>query len=580
MDSWNLLESFTTESVSPYSFYEDRGFGNKLSRNITNGSDTINHLILTSYEPDSDYAIEISSEILENSLIEFSKKNNNTIISYPNTIYYLKDKVRFRFSSEELKIGFIAESKILFEVKCVEKYSNCFYVDNKAKGKFELNFHSNISYERDKFINNDNIINFTKGSLLGYAYGQLTSMNSNQQNLQLYITDLKNSFTGLHTTLMIGDDSITDLSYHQKIEICKLEYYNQNLESTNLFDILSQVFLEVIKLSSLRSLELKRQKNPQYSKELIDLKNKREYLQTKIFKLEDEYEINKIYEELDSIKKIEVLNGKEKGKSRIYFTKNSPEYRRKLELKSIIKKFENDNFEYKDIKKEIYEIESRISNYRFGNTEFDSTLGALFIRLSDGINDLLKKINKGDDNNSVNFSDIQIVNNEIKLVCDIFNYEEIEYLNIVLNYILYNQTHSKNLISENEILNIISETGKIYKKSTSCETEIKTNILYVLRQYWLYKNNKTESFEIPNNLPVLQAIISFYLKFQGFDQIERFMLNRKYQHKEFAFILWGAYVGFALIPKTFTKIIFENSNSFINEYIDNYLFENLIIKKN
>jgi hypothetical protein len=575
IDSWNLLESFTTESVSPYSFYEDRGFGNTLSRNITKGSDTINHLILTSFEPASDYAIEISSDILETSLIEISKTNNN-IISYPKTIYYSNGKVRFRFSSEEIKIGFIVESKILFEVKCVEKYLNSFYVDKKTIEKLEINFPSNFSYERDKYVHHDIIINFAKGSLLGFAYGQLTSMNSNQRNLLLFITDLKNSFTGLHTTLMIGDDPITDLSCQQKIEICKHEYNKQNLETTNLFEILSQVFQEVIKLGSLRSSELKKQKTPQYLIELKDLKNKREDFQRKIYKLEDEHEVNKIYTELDSIKQSEVSNGKKKGKARIYFTKNSPEYKRKQELKDIIKKFEDENNEYKELKKEIIEIEGRISNYRFGNSEYDSTLGALFVRLSDGTNDLLKKINKIDNDKSVNFSNIQIINNEFRFINDGFCSEEIEYLNIVLNYILSNHSKGTRVLSENEILNIIIETGKIYKQTSSYETNIKTDILKVLREYWSYKNNKTKTFDIPNNLPILQAIMSFYLKAQGFDQIERFMLNRKYQHKEFAFLLWGAYVGFASIPKTFTKIIFENKNPLIIEYIENYLFENVI----
>jgi hypothetical protein len=85
------------------------------------------------------------------------------------------------------------------------------------------------------------------------------------------------------------------------------------------------------------------------------------------------------------------------------------------------------------------------------------------------------------------------------------------------------------------------------------------------------KDQKEDTFEIPTDLPILQAIMAFYIKAQGFDQIERFMLIRKYQHKEFAFMLWGAFVGFAAIPKTFTKIIYENTNQSINDHIDTYL---------
>lgn len=32
INSWNLLESFVSESISPFSFYQVRGYGNNLSR--------------------------------------------------------------------------------------------------------------------------------------------------------------------------------------------------------------------------------------------------------------------------------------------------------------------------------------------------------------------------------------------------------------------------------------------------------------------------------------------------------------------------------------------------------------------
>jgi hypothetical protein len=579
IDSWNLIESFTTESISPYSFYENRGFGNTLTRHVTKGSETTNHLILTSFEPASDYAIEISSELLETSLLEPCKKRK-AIFTYPKTIYYKKGNIRFRFTSEEIMIGFIAESKILFEVKCVEKYSNSFYFNDKAIKRIEANISSSILFERNNYMEYDKQYNFIKGSIVAYVRGQLTSMNSDQQNLLIYIKDLKNAFTGLNTTIMIGDDPITDLNCHQKIVLCKQEYNNQNLEATNLFDILKQVFQEVVKLTSMRSSVLKKQKFPQYLYELENLENKKHEFQKKLSKIESEHFIRKVYFELDTIKHTEAENGKKNGKIRLYFPKNSPEYLRKQELKESIKAFEEENNEYKELKKELIEIEDRITKYRIGSTEYDSTLSALFARMSDIVNDLLKKINKNENPNSINLLDLEIANNELRLMPTGFNMEEVAYINIVLNYILANPLQGTRVISEVDIMNIVVETGKIYKQIFPSESLISTKILEVLRQYWSYKNNKADTFEIPDDLPILQAIMSFYIKAQGFDQIERFMLNRKYQYKEFAFILWGAFIGFAAIPKTFTKIIFENSSPSINDYIDNYLFENILnIKK-
>ena len=44
IDSWNLMESFVRKHIS-YSFYQERGFGNNLSRFFKVGSEKINHLI-------------------------------------------------------------------------------------------------------------------------------------------------------------------------------------------------------------------------------------------------------------------------------------------------------------------------------------------------------------------------------------------------------------------------------------------------------------------------------------------------------------------------------------------------------
>ena len=52
------------------------------------------------------------------------------------------------------------------------------------------------------------------------------------------------------------------------------------------------------------------------------------------------------------------------------------------------------------------------------------------------------------------------------------------------------------------------------------------------------------------------------------DQIDRFMLNRGYQLKKYAYMLWGAIVGYASIPKTLTNIINDNIKE---DLLDSYL---------
>ena len=191
--------------------------------------------------------------------------------------------------------------------------------------------------------------------------------------------------------------------------------------------------------------------------------------------------------------------------------------------------------------------------------------------LSDGVNDLIKKISKSDNQKSINLSEIEMDYTEVLIIPTGFNNEEVKYFNIVLNYILANPLQGTQVISEVDILNIVSETGKIYKQHSSEESELSAKILDVLRQYWLYKNQKADTFEIPSDMPILQAIMSFYIKSQGFEQIERLMLNRKYQYKEFAFMLWGAFIGYAAIPKTFTSVLYQNE--VVDKKIDDFIIQ-------
>ncbi|MDH6357778.1 lantibiotic ABC transporter [Parabacteroides sp. PF5-9] len=569
IDSWNLMESFVTESISPYSFYQERNFGNNLSRFFKAGSEKINHLILSTIEPAGDYAVEISDDLLDDSLLVHIGRKK-TVFTYPKTIYYKKGSVRFRFSDKDKHTAFIAESKILLEVKCVEKYLDSFYLDNKEKKKIRENSSDILLFEKQQYITFDKTYNFIKGAIIGYVRGQLTSMNSERQGLLIHIIDLKNSFTGLNTELMIGEGAIHDMSIMQKIAQCKSEYKKQNLEATNLFDILCQVFKEVVNLASMRSQELKRQKTPAYEQELRELKQKREECSNILYKLEDDYHLTCLINELKFIKQQEVEKGRKKGKKREYFPKDTLEYKRKLELKKILSDFEEDNKEYKALRREIKEIEEYIANYRYGTTEYDSTIGAMFIRLSDGVNELIKKVNKTEGSHTIDLSKIQVLDNKsLYIISDNENKVEIAYLNIVFQYILEHSLNSIRIVSEVDILNLILATAKIFKNTELSNTEEGKQILITLGGYWRYKKQETDSFSIPANLPVLQAIMSFFIKAQGFEQIERFMLNRKYQNKEYAFMLWGAYIGFAAIPKTFTSVIYQNNDTDIE--LENFL---------
>lgn len=88
--SWNLLESFVTESLSPFAFYQNRNFGNNLSRYLDKSNEKTNFLILSTKDRGGDYVIKIDEALLDSSCI-FPIRKSRTLFIYSKTIFYKKE---------------------------------------------------------------------------------------------------------------------------------------------------------------------------------------------------------------------------------------------------------------------------------------------------------------------------------------------------------------------------------------------------------------------------------------------------------------------------------------------------------
>ena len=571
IDSWNLMETFTTESLSPHSFYLNRSFGNDLTRYISKNGELFNNLVLYKKEPLADYALEIDSSLIDESIILTAK---NEYVLYPKTIYYRKGLVRFRFKDEASIKGFIAESKIIFEVKTIEKYSDSFFIsDGKANETKRIYRSESISFELNDYIQIDNLFNSIKGGVISYACGEKSTTSTENQSLCLALTSLKNMVAGLNTIIMIGEEKIIDYSPY-KIALAKIK--NEFLKSEfkkdiNVFEVLKHILDEIISLSSLRLDVIKNQKSPNYASEIKEMEKKKNEYKELLYILEDS-NIGKIKKELKIIKDKEIENGVKVGKTRKFFPKDSPEYLRKKELKLLIAKYTNKNEEYKQTYNEYKAIKSSLEKSVVGVTQYDSAISALFIRFSDNINSILKNIKVNQCNaNNVNTSilpTIKLKNNTISVSVESVSQEEELMFNIILNYIISNPNGKQNTISDSKIITIVEESGKLFSMYKESDSEYGQLILSTLREFWQYKNQQIDSFSIPDHLLLLQAIMAFLIKPRGFDQIERFMLNKGFQLKKYAFLLWGCLIGYAAIPKTLTNILNDKSQE---NLLDNFL---------
>jgi hypothetical protein len=315
----------------------------------------------------------------------------------------------------------------------------------------------------------------------------------------------------------------------------------------------------------MRSEEKKQSYNNQKKDNLLKEKT---YIEDRISRIEESYNIIEVRKELDSIKALEKANGERVGKSRLYFKKDTVEYERKQQLKSIIEEFENGNAEYIQYKNRLSQIDQELND---DSNKFDNILSAIFTRISDILNDLIKNASSLTNGGIVDLSQVSI-SDSLYLLSNPDDSETC-YFNILLNCIL-NSTTAKQL-SEHSVLLVLEESAKMFKSTPLSMVDSGKMILNTLREYWSYKNQRVDSFNIPEGMPVLQSIMSFFVKPLGFDQIERYMMIKKYSSKAYAFMLWGAWIGFADMPKTFTNVLYQDED--INSLIDNKL-EDLSLK--
>ena len=567
INSWNLLESFVSESISPFSFYQNRGYGNNLSRYMDETNERTNYLILSTKEIKGDYVLKVSDDILDKSNLVPVKKCK-TLYTYNKTIYYKKEAVAFLFSSRELLESLVAESQILFEVKCIDKYKSDFIVAASKALPLSTDIIENaISFQLHEYIKQDSIYDRLKGIIVAYTRAIAFAKNPKEQSLMCMLRDLKNSFAGLNTQVMVSETAVLNESkYISLIQTAKEAYKDTVNTRTNLFDILTQRFAEIVKLAKARAEEISRNKPVCSASIRARLMDQKDVLENKLYSLESKDGISDLIEELNSIKKQERDNGIKLNKKREYFKKGSWEYERKNYLKQEIKKYEDENYEFKSIKQQIADIRQRLSNIESGSYTYDTTLGDLFVRVSDIMNELISKAKtSGETNGNIDYSCFSLNNLAISINVQTSDEEKV-FLDVIMNEALMGKLR---VLSDEGVLSLIVESANKYKCLECSNTEKGKQILGTLREFWAYKHNQCSSFSIPDNLVVLKSLMAFFIKPFGFDQIDRYAQNRGIECKEFGYMLRGAIIGYAAFPKTFTDVLYANADIYIP--MDEYL---------
>jgi hypothetical protein len=596
IELWNLNELFTTESISPISFYRERNFGNPVNRNQGIIEDT-NNLVLFNEAVESSILLEISNTILDNNFLTEIKTSKKVILrsfEYSKTIYLKRGHFNIHFSSKERLNEFLNNTFMLLEVKTTYKYRNELSVILAVPGQkafYQGKLISEISRFEPYF---DKSFNQIKGLIYGYLIGSIGTLGEKEQTLISELLKLKNSIGSSNTDIALSENhnGFWLINIHKQVKDCQRSYFDNFGIHSDVLDILQLRLEEIDNLNKMRCKELSEHKIYNHKKDFKEEQNSLENIKQKIYQYECENEINSIRKELEKIKQKEKRRGEQKGKTREYYKIGTVEYDRKQELKNIISRFE-DNEEYQILKREVSLFEERLRNIQFGTTQFDTSITEQFSRISEYLHEITKNTTNyflSKNNKSNNFPDISFEINVSRLADYYLNKTneyvdfsisvpkslsnnldeaELQLLRVAVNSILSKPQGQLGNISEQNILEIIKDIGEHLPKNSFRQT---------LRDYYKYRIGKYDNFTFPEN-SVMANIITFLMKLNGHDQINKMLVARNINNRQIAFLFYGAYVGFANMPKTFTNIVFDSDNAELFSYIDNYLFNNYINQK-
>lgn len=203
--SLNFNEIFSTETVSPPSFYCKRIFGTKRYFK-TELQKSLDYTFLFNKPPYFDLIENSTSEYDEYPIILCIDVNNlqqynvyeitDGIFVTNTTIYLSKDKLDVFFFSDEHKNIILSKSNTVSEVKTIQKYFECFkIIDRSTLTKF--NIVEPLCYpelrENSNQLNlfKDRLFNSIKGFFYGYILmKQATHINDNYTKYQLEIKRL------------------------------------------------------------------------------------------------------------------------------------------------------------------------------------------------------------------------------------------------------------------------------------------------------------------------------------------------------------------------------------------------------
>jgi len=526
---------FSTESISPPTFYPKRGFGIDYFYKIPK----VHHedaIILYTAPPKYEVgvkndAVKFILQIAETAIdINDIISINEKAIGYQRTIYLNKDNFRVLFFSQKDRKLTILRSETSLPTKNLKKYEGnidviaetvcreC-YIDNLEA----LNLSSETLYND---LTVDRRYNFFKGFVYGILVG-LTNIKSIEEiEIKRGLREILNSFAELKNRFE-NSTKDTDPNYSRG-NTTNLLVYEKRLQ-------------EVV--TDTERLFIKLFPDQSFSESYIS-----KFL-CKVFP-------NRFNSVADAQKYIDqhIVDDEIFGTSKF------------LKIRTFI----NDRIEDKDITLYFNIIREQIKVY-LNSSRYSNWSKTTRENSNDKVKDILFDLNRFVERNLVNKGknkkvelekiSFDFFKNQVRIKTPFYSFDDktIDEVNLINNVILKYSKTGRGQAKKETILEIVKEVGNIFSKKG-------------VSKLFQYLNNEITNYSIDSVVSIpMRNFIAVVFNPDSIEKLDDFIEAKYIQDRWMAYSFWGSLNGFANLSGEFVRPIFESSDESLQNYIDRYL---------
>ncbi len=516
--SLNFGNIFSSESISPESFYAKRGFGFDYFYNLF--PQIKDYIVLFEQFPfyelaksneTESYKIVLELELSALLLVEIKEKN---IWLCPNTIFLsLETLKKIHFFSKDEQLRVIAKSESSKSLKTLNKYQDLFdFTSHSNVNKFAYSFDITINQQIssiNEYIGRDKLFNTFKGFIYGFLGGQVSKKNLSEIAYIKSLQEIKNNFALLK-------NSMAHTPYNSSYNNKKSYGYTDN-NSGN--DVMRNLRFSIDESEKLFKISIDNFKETDY---------KTNYLKEVVLKsfggFIDENVLNSIRHFAKFMRGIDANLERE---ARAWFWEANPE---------------NPFILYQTIR---YSIQSyKETKNKEKQDDYDSDISKAIFKLERYVEKIF--LEKAQNTQTLDLDCFALVGGQepIKISEPTLS----KHFESILNIVFLNAKQTKGKVTDIQLLPIIEKTGDLFAEGKGQTSNL---YKYVTRQETTYT-------EKPDTPIVVKNFTSFIFNPNEIEKLQKYIEDKQINDAHYAFAFYGAFNGFASLSKDFTKAMFQN----------------------